>query len=159
MIPPCLTLSNIRYVSRIKWSNPGKGVVPSPTYWCSSYWKGAFWSPSTTVTNFTYLFTKLSCSSRSKVLGTQKYLHTHTHMYIKVAFSLLNMFDPPPTSSSYSLYKCIWFVIVFVISLFAPSKMAPIGAKNTWETYSAFLNWFNLKVIWFIWRLKQRKIK
>ena len=34
---PCLTISNIRYVSRVKWSNPGKGVAPSPTPWCSSY--------------------------------------------------------------------------------------------------------------------------
>ena len=40
MIPPCLTLSNIRYVSRVKWSNPRKRVAPSPTFWCSSYWKG-----------------------------------------------------------------------------------------------------------------------
>ena len=32
-----LTLNNIRYVSRVKWSNPGKGVAPSPTPWCSSY--------------------------------------------------------------------------------------------------------------------------
>ena len=40
-IPPCLTLSIIRYVSRIKWSNPGKRGVPSPTPWCSSYWKGS----------------------------------------------------------------------------------------------------------------------
>ena len=37
LIPPCLTLSNIRYVSRVKWSSPGKGVVPSPTPRCSSY--------------------------------------------------------------------------------------------------------------------------
>ena len=37
LIPPCLTLSNIRYVSRIKWSNPGKGGAPSPTPQCSSY--------------------------------------------------------------------------------------------------------------------------
>ena len=29
-----------RYVSRVKWSNPGKGVAPSPTPRCSSYWKG-----------------------------------------------------------------------------------------------------------------------
>ena len=29
-IPPCLTLSNIRYVSRVKCSNPGKAVAPSP---------------------------------------------------------------------------------------------------------------------------------
>ena len=40
LIPPCLTLSNIRHVSRVKWGNPGKGVAPSPTPRCSSYWKG-----------------------------------------------------------------------------------------------------------------------
>ena len=38
----CLTLSIIRYVSRVKWSNPGKGVAPSPTPRCSSYRKGSF---------------------------------------------------------------------------------------------------------------------
>ena len=41
LIPPCLTLSNIRYVSRLKWRNPGKEVAPSPTPRCSSYWKGS----------------------------------------------------------------------------------------------------------------------
>ena len=41
LTPPCLTLINIRYISRVKWSNPGKGVVPSPTPRCSSYWKGS----------------------------------------------------------------------------------------------------------------------
>ena len=29
LIPPCLTLSILRYVSRVKWSNPGKGVAPN----------------------------------------------------------------------------------------------------------------------------------
>ena len=38
---PCLTLSNISYVSRVKWSNPGKGVAPSPIPQCSIYWKGS----------------------------------------------------------------------------------------------------------------------
>ena len=33
-------LSNIRYISREKWSNRGKGVAPSPTPRCRSYWKG-----------------------------------------------------------------------------------------------------------------------
>ena len=42
LILPCLTLSIIRYVSRVKWSNPAKGVVPPPTPRCSSYWKGSF---------------------------------------------------------------------------------------------------------------------
>ena len=35
LMPPCLTLSIIRYGSRVKWSNPGKWVAPSPTPWCS----------------------------------------------------------------------------------------------------------------------------
>ena len=29
-MPPCLTLSIVRYGSRVKWSNPGKGVAPLP---------------------------------------------------------------------------------------------------------------------------------
>ena len=41
LMPPCLTLSIIRYGSRVKWVNPGKGVVPSLTPWCSSYRKGS----------------------------------------------------------------------------------------------------------------------
>ena len=41
MILPCLTLSNIRYVSRLKWSNPGKRIAPSPTPRRCSYWKGS----------------------------------------------------------------------------------------------------------------------
>ena len=38
-MPPCLTFSIIRYRSRVKWSNLGKGVAPFPTPWCSSYRK------------------------------------------------------------------------------------------------------------------------
>ena len=41
LIPPCLTLNNIRYVSTLKWSNPGKLVAHSPTPRCSCYWKGS----------------------------------------------------------------------------------------------------------------------
>ena len=41
LIPPCLTLSNIWCVSRVKSSKPGKGVAASPTPRCSSYWKGS----------------------------------------------------------------------------------------------------------------------
>ena len=59
----CLTLSNIRYLSRVKCSNPRKGVAPSYTLWCSSYWKkGALWSPSTTVAS-----NLLKCFVLSKV--------------------------------------------------------------------------------------------
>ena len=41
LMPSCLTLSNIRYVSRVRWNNPGKGGAPSPTPQYSSYWKGS----------------------------------------------------------------------------------------------------------------------
>ena len=41
LIPPCLTVSIIKYVSRVKWSNPGEEVAPSPTLCCSSHWKGS----------------------------------------------------------------------------------------------------------------------
>ena len=34
-MPPYLTLSIIMYGSRVKWSNPWKGVAPSPTPRCS----------------------------------------------------------------------------------------------------------------------------
>ena len=30
LMPPCLTLSIIKYGSRVKWSNPGKGVELPP---------------------------------------------------------------------------------------------------------------------------------
>ena len=42
LIPPCLTLSIMRCVLRVKCSNPGKGVTTSPTPRFSSYWKGSF---------------------------------------------------------------------------------------------------------------------
>ena len=51
LMPPCLTHSIIRYGSRVKWSNPGKGVAPSPTPWCSKLSKREpsghprLWSP------------------------------------------------------------------------------------------------------------------
>ena len=60
LIPPCLTLSNTRYVSRIKWRNPGKGVVPSLHLGVVAIEKGAYWSPSTTVANFTLPLPSLS---------------------------------------------------------------------------------------------------
>ena len=51
LMPPCLTLSIIRYGSRVKWSNPGKRVAPFPTPWCSKLSKREhsshlrLWSP------------------------------------------------------------------------------------------------------------------
>ena len=48
LIPPCLTFSIIRYVSRVKWSNPGKRVASPLHLDIVAIEKGAFWSTSTT---------------------------------------------------------------------------------------------------------------
>ena len=56
LMPPCWTLCIIRYEWRVKWSNPGNKVAPSPIPRYSSYWKGEpsghprLWSP-TLLTN------------------------------------------------------------------------------------------------------------
>ena len=36
-----MILNTQYYKVRVKWVNPGKGVAPSPTLRCSSYWKGS----------------------------------------------------------------------------------------------------------------------
>ena len=48
---PCLTLSILRYRSRIKWNNPRNEVMPSPVVAIEKETSGL---PSTVVTNFTY---------------------------------------------------------------------------------------------------------
>ena len=55
LMPPNLTLSIKNYRSRIKWSNPEKGVMPSLHLSIIATETGAFGSPLTTVANFTYL--------------------------------------------------------------------------------------------------------
>ena len=47
--------STIWWWSTVKWSNLGKGVAPSPPG-VVAIEKGPFWSPSTTVANFTLLY-------------------------------------------------------------------------------------------------------
>ena len=42
LMPPCLTKDYKAWI-KDKWSNPGKGVVPSPTPQCISYWKRSLW--------------------------------------------------------------------------------------------------------------------
>ena len=59
LMPPCLTLSIIRYGSRVKWSNPGKELRPPLHLGVVAIEKGAFGSPSTMVANFTYFTSSL----------------------------------------------------------------------------------------------------
>ena len=54
LMPPCLTLSIIRYGSRVKQSNPGKEQRPPLHLGVVAIEKGAFGLPSTMVANFTF---------------------------------------------------------------------------------------------------------
>ena len=71
LIPPCLTLSIIRYGSMVKWINPGEGVVPFHTPRCRSYLKGTFTFSSTIVGKFLLLYiqpvtvSRVQCDTRS----------------------------------------------------------------------------------------------
>ena len=55
-MPPCLTLGTIRYGSRVKWRNPGKGVASFLHPGVVAIEKGDFGSPTTMVANFTFKY-------------------------------------------------------------------------------------------------------
>ena len=79
-MPPCLTLSIIRYGSRVKWSNPGKGVAPSPTPWCSKLSKREpsghprLWSPT--------LLTYLTKPNQTKPSFNQFFSHKYSYLIV-----------------------------------------------------------------------------
>ena len=54
LMSPCLTLSIIRYRSRVKWSNQGKELHPPLHLGVVAIEKGAFRSFSTSVANFSF---------------------------------------------------------------------------------------------------------
>ena len=55
LIPPCLTLSIIRYGSRLSGAIQRKEKRLSQYFGVETIEKGAFWLSSTTVANFTYI--------------------------------------------------------------------------------------------------------
>ena len=88
-MPPCLTLSIIRYGSRVKWVNPGKGVAPSPTPWCGSYRKGSLRVTldysrqlyfTITSLNSEFSFSKTGCLFKAKELSRLDYLPNNQWM-------------------------------------------------------------------------------
>ena len=106
MIPPCLALSNIRYVSRVKWSNPGEGVAPIPTpRWREASEKGAFWSSSNMLANL-YI-----CILIYIYIYIYIYEHIHTFIYVVCVGGCING-RLMSSSDKYSLNVCcttIWF--------------------------------------------------
>ena len=74
--------------SRVKWSNPGKGVAPSPTPRCSSYWKG---SPLVALDYDRQLY------YTSTLLGDFSFFHWH------ISFLLVNLMKFDTLDGAYSI--------------------------------------------------------
>ena len=91
LIPPFLTLSDIRFVSRVNWNNPGKGVAPSSTPRCSSYWKGSL------LVAHDYVRPRL----RSRILLTFFYIWIYNLLLFSLPFSLSLSHSPTHTHTHY----------------------------------------------------------
>ena len=87
LMPPCLTLSIIRYGSMVKWSNPGKGVAPFPTPWCSKLSKREpsgcprLWSP-TLLLLYIYIYIYIYESSYYPSYGLNSTTNVHREGWI-----------------------------------------------------------------------------
>ena len=120
LMPPCLTLSIIRYGSRIKWSNPGKGVVPSHTLWCDSYRKGSL---CVTLDYGRQLYLLIIKSSARKSFGTKWLLRIWLYFllfyvsHIKKISSMISVDRQPKfltVLSSFLEYIFIYFIYMLI---------------------------------------------
>ena len=99
---PCLTLSIISYGSRVKWSNPGKGVAPSPTHWCCSYRKESL-RVTLDYGRQLYLFIYIYIYIYNSKYYTELLLYSHNQLYIHICMQKHN--DAMKTSGHSSLEK------------------------------------------------------
>ena len=120
MIPPCLTHSNTRYESRLKWSNPGKGLAPSHT--CSSYCKGSL--------------------RVVLVYGRQLYIY-FTFSYLRICWSL-SIFSLSPTPLYFfrdAYYYCCLVYLRGYIATYLPLTFSNQWFISVWtEWYMSILN-------------------
>ena len=92
LMPPCLALSIIRYRSRVKWSNPGKGVAPFPTPWFNSYWKGSLWVTLDCICQLYFTFFFFFFLFSESIHCDLDLLYSNTHLKKKKQFTLNNFF-------------------------------------------------------------------
>ena len=126
LMPPCLTLSIIRYGSRVKWNDTGKGVVPSPTR-CSSYWKR---KPSVTLNYgrqlylLTYISIITSFLSRQRndlflkkiITGVDKICLLYNVQCKSSGLSRMNLHSPPQRWSFKEDKLCSVYCGIMVVS-------------------------------------------
>ena len=88
-----------------KENNPGKGVAPSPTPLCSSFWKVTFGSPLTTINLldiYIYIYIYIYMSSWSIVACLNLKMHIHPHPYMHTYLQ--------PHTNEILMAFCLYFV-------------------------------------------------
>ena len=154
-----LMLNTQHYKVRIKvnWSNSGNGLVPSPRPQCSAIEKGAFWSPSTKVTNFnfylyifiyayiylyTYIFRVIVFTPS---LSLSLSVHMKVLLYIHICFF-----------NSMAWFFCMcewtWFHILIYFKLVSVYMFVCVWVWSQ-VLFSVALNW-SMKFFSFIWSNK-----
>ena len=107
LIPPCLTLSIIMYVSKVKWRNPGKGVAPYLTLQCSSYRKGSL----RVALDYGRQFYLLYLPFKNQLLDTEirNYQRLVTSLSLSLSLSLCYLIPNPLYTYISSIYDLVWF--------------------------------------------------
>ena len=84
--------------SKGMWTNPAKGVGPSPRLQCSGYWKGSlrlalrYRRP-----NYIYIYAKIRT-------------HTHTQLYIYIYIYIIIMSNLDPLTPLFPIVHRLWLV-------------------------------------------------
>ena len=114
LMPPCLTLSIIRYGSRVKWSNPVKGVAPFPIHWCSSYWKWSLWVTLDYSHQLYFISNKHSC-----YFNNCSYWSQQSPMLKSFCITACYEYWLPDTQlrskSLFTWFPCLYLVVKFAI--------------------------------------------
>ena len=145
LMPICLTLSIIRYGSRVKWNNPEKGVALSPTSWYSKLSKkepsGHPWLRSPTLLTYEV--------HRHSVSVIENYLLAPTIVIQKVLTFSQRIWCNKP------VFPIIFNVVNLNISTFSPNdklkspkNASSLSFKNfsaIYITSSSFLKWVNIR--------------
>ena len=102
LMPSCLTLSIIRYGSRVKWVNPAKGVGPFPTPRSSSYRKGSLRD---TLDYGRQLYLLI----RDNIYYYFSLILLFSHCFLTfMQMTMLSLTNNLPWYNLYTLYKCFW---------------------------------------------------
>ena len=84
-----LNTQHYKVLFKVKWSNPGNGVAPSPTLGVVAIEKGAFGSPSTMSLTLTFYIYMLYCQHRSPDPFSPLISIVHRSRYVFKAISCI----------------------------------------------------------------------